>query len=712
MLVFINPKLFAMILVITEKPSQALDIANGIGNNQKKTGYFEVNDYFITWAFGHLFTIDDTEFRDKKWNLDELPLLPNDFEYIPAENKENQINIIHNLIGKASKIIVATDAGREGELIAREILVTYKGKLPSLYRFWTSEALTPEVVKKCIADVKPLENYDSLFYSAKARQISDWVVGINLTRLFSIKGNSLWSVGRVQTPSLSIIVNRDNEVSKFTPTPFSNIIVTLDKDSVQFNGKVNDTEKETQQDRFSAEEAAKHFAILKPITTAVVKSVTKEEKSKTPPPLYSLTLLQRAGNRKYGYTAKETLEITQALYETHKCTSYPRTESRHLAESSRDMVQGLLEKFNPELANKAQTVGKRVFDDTKLSDHHAIIPLAEYKGHNEREQKIYDLIKNAFIAAFMDDFIFESTKVVLEAEPFHLPIFANGNRVISLGWKSIYTNDEKEEENENELPELNENNRLNIIDIQTPKSMTKPPAFITEDSLLGAMEKLNLGTPATRDSIIEKLISTNYIGREKKNLLSTSKGKELIEKLNGSDVANAELTSNWENQLDEIYKKNKGTKGLNEFIDEIHNFTRSEIDKFKNIEVSNQNLASPKMLALAKKLAKENNTKDFDKNDTSFEAIKLFIQTELEKTKETTPCPCGTGKISSSPKAWNCDGCKITIWKEIAGKKLTLEQAIKLYKGESVKIKGLKSKAGKRFDASLKLVNGKVVFEF
>ena len=701
-----------MILIITEKPDQAKDIAAAIGNPQKATGYISANDHFVTWAFGHVFTIDDSQYQGSSWSLDELPLLPKDFKYIPVDSKKHQVGIIHNLIGKADKIIVATDAGREGELIAREILITYKGNLPPCFRFWTSEALTPAVVKKGISNAKPLAEFDSLFYSAKARQISDWVVGINLTRLFSIKGNALWSVGRVQTPTLSIIVNRDQEIKRFTPTPFTNIIVDLAKDGVQFAGKVHNPTAETNPDRFTAEEAAKHLAVLKPIPTATVQNVTVEEKRNAPPPLYSLTLLQRAANRKFGYSAKETLEVAQALYEKHKCTSYPRTESRHLAESSRDMVEALLQKFKPELSPKAQSIGKRVFDDSKLTDHHAIIPLAEYSGANPKEEHIFNLVKNAFLAAFMDDYVFESTRVNLSANPFHLPIVASGVRVVSLGWKSLYIEENEKEEN-NELPMLVEQQNVTIENVTSKESLTKPPAAITEDSLLGFMEKMNLGTPATRDSIIEKLLSTNYIQREKKNLISTPKGAELINKLNGSAVANPELTSQWENSLDEIYKQKKGRNGLTQFVEEIHNFTRAEVDKFMAIEVVNHNLATPKMVALAKKLAKDNQTKDFDKNDTSFDYIKTFIDKELTKAKETTPCPCGNGNISSSPKAWNCDACKATIWKEIAGKKLTLNQAIALLKGETLKLKGFKSKkTKKKFDASLKWDGEKVTFEF
>lgn len=703
-----------MYLIITEKPDQAKDIANGLGKPSKENGYFKVDDYFVTWAFGHLFTIDDNKYRSDQWALDELPLLPNDFKYIPIEDKKNQIFTIYKLIKDASKIIVATDAGREGELIAREILVTFSGSLPPCFRFWTSEALTPAVVKKFINDVKPLSDYDSLFLSAKARQISDWVVGINLTRLFSIKGKGLWSVGRVQTPSLSIIVNRDNTIGNFKPVPYSNVILKFEKDKTQFFGKLHDTNKEKNQDRFTSEEAKQYHEKLKDCNIANVTNVVQEEKRKNPPPLYSLTLLQRAANRKFGYSAKDTLALAQSLYEKHKCTSYPRTESRYLAESSREMAKDLLSKFNPNLTNKVDSVGKRVFDDSKLTDHHAIIPLADYSGNDEKELKIFNLIKNAFIAAFMDDYIFESTKVELNTDNCNLPIYSSGNRVVSMGWKTLYANDnEKDDQEDGVLPNLVENDSVDIKDVSCPESMTKPPAYINEDSLLGQMEKLNLGTPATRDSIIEKLISTNFISRDKKNLRATDKGIELINKLDGSDVANAELTSNWENELDDIYRKKKGEAGLKSFISEIHNFTKSEVEKFKDIEVTNHNLATPKMIELAKKLAKEDKVNDFDKDNKSFEYIKKFIDLRLTAAKETTPCPCGKGEITNSPRAWNCEGCNSTIWKEIAGKKISFDSAIKLLKGETIKIEGFKSKkTKKKFSANIKLVDGKVKFEF
>lgn len=699
-----------MKLILTEKPSQAADIAKAIGEAKKENGFFACNGYSVTWAIGHLYKLDDEEYSGK-WVIEELPLIPENFNSKPLPDKLSQVKIIFSLISKAEMVIVATDAGREGELIAREILNDYKGKLPPCFRLWTSEALTGEVVRKQLSNLKPLSQFDSLYFSAKARQESDWLVGINLTRLFSVKANSKWTIGRVQTPSLNLIVSRFREIENFTPVPFSTIETLLSKDDTNFSGKVFNPEVEQNPDRFSLEEATKLLEDFKSLNTssATVQTVSSQSKSIAPPSLYSLTQLQRAANRKYGLSAQETLDIAQKLYETHKCLSYPRTDSTHLAESSKEMARELLSFFAPELTGRIDSVGKRVFDDSKLTDHHALLPLKNYPGDNRNESQIFDLVKFAFIAAFHDSFTYEETRATLSIQSFQHPILVTGKKTVNLGWKSVYKQISDEEEPETFLPKLKQGDRVNIVDFAVKNSKTTPPSHFTEDSLLGAMQKLNLGTPPTRAPIIEKLIDTAYIYREKKNLLPTKKGIELIDILKDSQIVSPEMTGTWEEKLDLIYKKNAGFCGYSTFVQDIKDFTVSQVNRYKEADIETSREATPKMIAFAKKLAKEYKTKDFDPKATDSETVKQFIDNQLNRE---IACPCGNGKIEISAKAFSCKSCDRTIWKEVAGKKLTLDNALDLLKGKTVKMKGFKSKAGKKFDAGLKLVDGKTTFVF
>ena len=589
-----------MDLILCEKPSVAVDIADAIGKFKKNNGFINVHDYCITWAFGHLLQIDEKNIP-QKWELETLPILPDFYSYKLVDDKIKQFTIIKNLIKKAETVIIATDAGREGELIGR-LIIEQAGwtAWDKTYRFWTSEALTPFVVRKELNNIKPINNYNSLYYSAIARQHSDFITGINFSRLFSIKSKTTCSLGRVQTPTLNAIVTRDKAIKLFKPQEYYLIKAIFTKKNIQFTGKLLVQGNDDDESKLNKEQAKTIFDDLKGTVSGQVFALNRQEKNEAPPLLHSLTSLQREANKIFGYTAQQTLDIAQKLYEKHKCISYPRTDSNYLADSedSKKMVKHLLEKLDrQELSGNIEKKGKKVFDSSKLTDHHAVIPLAPYNGDDEKEDNIYALIERRFFGAFMSDYIFESTEALLKVKQY---IFsAKGNKVIKLGWKDLYPDAESEV-----LPNLKEGEEIHILNFDNSKNFTKPPAFYNEASLLALMEKLNLGTPATRAGIIETLILREYVIRKKKNLLSTEKGQEIISLLDNSNIASPDMTGEWERQLDLIYINNTGEAGYIKFYNDNKLFVAKELSRLMGITVSENSTKqlTPKMLEIAKEI--------------------------------------------------------------------------------------------------------------
>jgi len=400
------------VLLLTEKPSQAKDYAKAFRNCKRKEGYIDCGNVVISWAVGHLFEIDD-DIAPKRWSLDSLPIFPERFKLKLRRGGDKQFRVIKELLKKAKEVWIGTDPGREGELIAREILLMAGWKdWDRVKRIWTSEALTPEVVKKALKNLKPAKEFDGLYYSALARQHADWIVGINLTRLVSLKANdnTVWSVGRVQTPTLRLLVERENEIRNFKPTPYWVIKAVFDKEGKTFEGVLilskedlkafqNQTEEEEEEEKQTSVGSAikdKNLALrvyeeIKKLPYGVVVKVEKKLKRELPPPIHSLTTLQREANKLFGYSAQKTLKIAQRLYEHYKVISYPRTDSQYLAESNKPLVREVLKKLGKEeLLPAVDKVGKRVFNDARLTDHHAIIPLEPPpEGLTKEERNIY-----------------------------------------------------------------------------------------------------------------------------------------------------------------------------------------------------------------------------------------------------------------------------------------------------------------------------------
>ena len=582
------------VLILAEKPSQAQDISKAFKNCQKKDGYIECGNFIITWGYGHLLEIDTEKIAPKG----EVLVFPEKFEYRPrSKSHAKQLKIIKELLKKVDEVYVFTDPEREGELIARLILHKAGWKnWERTYRMWTSKALTPEVVWEEIKAKRPIKNFDSVFWEALTRQHADWLVGIPLSRVLikNLKGS--WSVGRVQTPTLALIVQREEEREKFKPQPYYVVKGEFIKGEHKIEGvltlkeikeKVYDEEEENREEEggISEKKAKEVIQKLAKEKYGVVIKVEKKRRKEKPPLLHSLTTLQKEASKVYGYSAQKTLQIAQSLYEK-KLISYPRTESQYLSEKDKQLVKDVLKKLRKsELIPNVEKVRKRVFDDSKLTDHFALIPLNKAPENlSKDERNIYFLVWRKFVGAFMEDYEYEETTVLIKVGDYEFK--AKGKKVINLGWKALYG-----EEKDKLLPELQEGEKLKLESIKSEKRMTKPPSRYTDGSIISKMKNLGIGTPATRSQIVESLITRGYVRRKGKELIPTQKGRELVKKLleKGLKIAKVELTCEWEKNLKEIREKKLNFKGYKKFIESIKEFVKESARELEKIEIPIEN---------------------------------------------------------------------------------------------------------------------------
>ena len=582
------------VLILAEKPSQAQDISKAFKNCKKKNGYIECGNYIITWGYGHLLEID----TEKIAPTGETIVFPEKFEYRPRSKLHaKQLKIIKGLLKKVDEVYVFTDPEREGELIGRLILQKAGWKnWERTYRMWTSKALTPDVIWEELKAKKPIKNFDSVFWEALARQHADWLVGIPLSRVLikNLKGS--WSVGRVQTPTLALIVQKEEEREKFKPQPYYVVKGIFLKEREKIEGvltlkeikeKVKDEEEENREEEggVSEKRAKEIIKELKKTKFGVVVKVEKKRRREKPPLLHSLTTLQKEASKFFGYSAQKTLQIAQSLYEK-KLISYPRTESQYLSEKDKQLVKDVLKKLGKsELIPNVEKVRKRVFDDSKLTDHFALIPLDKAPENLTKDEKnIYFLIWRKFVGAFMDDYEYEETSVLLKVGEYEFK--TKGKKVINLGWKALYG-----EEKDKLLPELREGEKLKLEKIKSERRITKPPSRYTDGSIISKMKKLGIGTPATRSQIVESLISRGYIRRKGKELIPTPKGIELVKKLLEKDlkIAKVELTSEWERKLKEIRERKLNFKGYRAFLEEIKKFVKENARELEKIEIPIEN---------------------------------------------------------------------------------------------------------------------------
>ena len=577
-----------MICVLAEKPSVARDIARVLGANKPGKGCLKGGGYVVTWAVGHLVTQvnpEEIDARWKTWRQDTLPMLPENIPLKVIAQSRDQFQCVKTILNapQVDSVICATDAGREGELIFRRIYQMAGCKKP-FRRLWIS-SMTEEAIQEGFANLRDGADYDGLYASALCRSDADWLVGMNGSRAFTLRYDSLLSVGRVQTPTLSILVKRALEIRNFVPENYWEV----QADFGGYRGTWIDKDGKT---RIPDEKTAKEIVSAVTGREGKVLEVSTERKRVPPPLLYDLTTLQREANARYGFTAQKTLNLAQALYEKHKLLTYPRTDSRYLSHDMRPKVQGILKGMPEPLRalvlspDKAVDPGKRVYDDAKLTDHHAIIPTGRRPGTlTTDEQKLYEMVARQLIAAFYPDMEYDAMSAVTGVGEHKF--LSRGRAVIAQGWQAAnppLRSKPKKGEEEQALPQLQKGQRVPVKSAKAVAKKTTPPSPYTENTLLAAMENAGkfveneelrrqmkergLGTPATRAAIIERLIAVDYVRREKKALIPTDKGIRLIA-VAPEQLSSPETTGRWEKGLSDIAA---GKMDPNRFMQSIRRY--------------------------------------------------------------------------------------------------------------------------------------------
>lgn len=592
-------------LVLAEKPSVGKDIARVLQCHKNINGGLEGNKYIVTWALGHLVTLADPEMYDhkyQKWNLDDLPIMPERMKLVVIKNTAKQFNAIKNLLNRndIKDIIIATDAGREGELVARWIINKAHVKKP-MKRLWIS-SVTDKAIKDGFKNLKNARDYEPLYQSGYSRSVADWLVGINATRALTCKYNAQLACGRVQTPTLAMIDKRETEIKNFQPKDYYGIEIL--SNNIYWSWLSNKNEKHIFNQN-------KIDNIIEQLQNSKLKitNITTNNKKSYAPLLYDLTELQRDANKIYGFSAKETLSIMQSLYEYHKVLTYPRTDSRYLTE---DIVPTLKERLiaskggyfddviDQILANPIKKQNHFV-NNKKVSDHHAIIPTEQpvmLGAFSDSEFKIYDLVLKRFLAVLLPPYIYKKTTI--KAKVNQETFTTSGKIEIQSGWQQIYNHDNTEQF-EQVLPLMKENDQYVVSEIKKTCGQTTPPAYFNEATLLSAMEnpvhytnnkskQLNstlintggLGTVATRADIIDKLFNTFLIEKRNNEIHVTNKGKQLLQ-LVPQDLKEPELTAKWELQLAKIAKKQQKP---DQFINEIRQYTKKIINEINSSQAT------------------------------------------------------------------------------------------------------------------------------
>lgn len=685
-----------MIAIIAEKPSVAREIAAIVGASSKEDGYMQGKGYMVTWALGHLITLAMPEdYGFTGFNREHLPIIPETFQLIPRQVKAEkgykpdggalkQLKIIKTVFEQCDKIIVATDAGREGELIFRYIYSHLNYRKP-FDRLWIS-SLTDKAIKEGLQNLKAGSDYDNLYHAAKARSESDWLVGINASQSLSIAaGRGTYSLGRVQTPTLAMICKRFLENKHFVPVPFWQVKVQTEKMNIPF--AAISKEKYEQKDK-----ANEVLRLLQKGKTITVKSVERKEVNQEPPLLYDLTTLQKEANSKHGFSADKTLSIAQKLYES-KLITYPRTGSRYISADVFDEIPQLIDglKSHSHFGTYAQTMDNivlnvRSVDDKKVTDHHALIitenPAKDISGD---DRTIYEMVAGRMLEAFSQKCVKDATTITLTCGDTIFEI--KGSTVKQAGWRAVFNEKEEKDDEESNLPNLSEGEQLPVLQADVLEKQTKPKPLHTEASLLSAMESAGkeveneaereamkesgIGTPATRAAIIETLFSRDYIRREKKSLVPTDKGLAVYDIVKDKRIADVAMTGNWENALAKI---ELGEMNTNTFRQATEVYTRQITTELLNTSIA----------------VADNNACD---------------------------CPkCKSGKVIFYPKVAKCNNvdCGLMVFRNRSEKELTDKQiADLLTTGKTSVIKGFKSKGGKSFDAVLKFdADYNVVFDF
>ena len=650
-----------MIVCITEKPSVAKDIATILGADVRRDGFFEGNGYCITWTFGHLCTLKephDYSLNWKTWSLGALPMIPQRFgiKLIDDPGIKKQFRVIETLIANADSVINCGDAGQEGELIQRWVMQKANCNKP-VQRLWIS-SLTDESIRDGFKGLRPAADFDSLYHAGLSRAIGDWILGMNATRLYTLKyaqNRNVLSIGRVQTPTLALIVARQKEIENFIPQDYWEL-KTMYR-NVAFNASKGRFLDENEAS--SALEAIKDFPI-------VITDISTKKGREAPPRLFDLTSLQVECNKKFGYSADETLRYIQSLYEK-KVTTYPRVDTTYLSEDIYPKVPGILRAMEPYrqiaepvLASKLSK-SKKVFDNSKVTDHHAIIPTntdVRRVALSIEEKRVYDLIAKRFIAAFYPDCEFLQT--IVNAEVNKIEFKATGRQITALGWKNVFSKESQEEKDDDNqtLPEFVKG-ETGKHDPCLQKKNTQPPKLYTEGTLLRAMETAGkfvedeelrdamkengIGRPSTRAAIIETLLKRHYIRKERKNLVATSAGIELIGTIHEELLKSAKLTGLWENKLRRI---ERNEYSASTFIDELKQMITTIVNN----------------------VLSDNTRHDFtieEPEKKEKKAVKARVRKPIDSV-EKIKCPlCKKGHLMKGRTAYGCSeyrsGCKFIL---------------------------------------------------
>lgn len=699
-----------MRLIVAEKPSVGRDIAGALGGGRKGKGSIKGDGWAVTWALGHLAELappDAYGEQYKRWRMETLPILPETFKVKVSLKTREQFGVVKGLMQDSSvtEVVNACDAGREGELIFAYLYGLSRCRKPVL-RLWIS-SLTHDAIQAGFDSLRDGERMKPLEDAARSRGEADWMVGMNATRAYSVRfgrpGNVL-SVGRVQTPTLKLLVEREREIEVFVPEKFWTVHARFRREGNTYDGVWFRKKKNRLPEQERAEEIAEKVRG----GTGVVQKAEKKTASEKPPLLYDLTELQRHANSRFGFTAERTLRAAQSLYEDKKLITYPRTSSRYL---SGDMIGGLKKRVDaagglPELAPFAREllekpnlpISRRVVDDSKVTDHHAIVPTNRRSSGNLSgdEAKVYDLVARRFLAVFFPAARFENTTVVTEVrgETF----LSKGRVVLEAGWRALYPDGAggKKEKEPPVLPPIETGQEWDVAKVGVKEGETKPPPRYSESALLGAMETAGklvedeelrqqmkdsgLGTPATRAATIERLIRVGYVEREKKSLVPTEKGRSLISLLGDTPLGSPELTARWEERL---AKMEQGAEKRPDFMADITSFTTSLVNEVRGMR--GERVAAP---------------------------------TRASKEPLGTCPKCGSPVVETKKSygcsAWKTNRCDFAIWKQVSGKKVSQGQAKQLLTNRRTpQLKGFRSKAGKPYSAALKLdEDHKVRLEF
>lgn len=678
-----------MKVCIAEKPSVAREIADILGAKNRRDGYFEGNNYQVTWTFGHLCTLKEPhEYHPqlKQWTLSSLPIIPPRFgiKLINDSGIERQFKTIELLMSQAEAVINCGDAGQEGELIQRWVMQKAGCKCP-VYRLWIS-SLTEEAIREGFEKLRPQDDFKTLYEAGLSRAIGDWLLGINATRLYTMKygqNRQVLSIGRVQTPTLAIIVNRQLEIETFVPQPYWELKTTY-----------RDTIFSVTKGRFNtAEEGEKALSEIKD-APFVITDVSKKQGKEAPPRLFDLTSLQVECNKKFAFSADETLKLIQSLYEK-KVTTYPRVDTTYLSDDIYPKVPGILQALrdysqwvNPLLSAKLQK-SKKVFDSSKVTDHHAIIPTNVAAGHlNVNEQRVYDLVARRFIAAFYPDCKFSTTTVLGSANSIEFKV--TGKQILEPAWRVLFDKQQEKEggnadDEDRVLPSFTKGESgpheptLSEKMTQAPKPYTEATLLRTmetagrlveDEELRDALKENGIGRPSTRAAVIETILKRNYIRKEKKNLIATTTGIELIKTIQDERIKSAELTGMWENKLRRI---EQGKYDARLFLDELKQMvnqivqTVKEDRSYRTITIESPGNPEEK----SGKQAKAKTRKPVSKGKET---------KTPEKTEERAlSCPvCQTGTVIKGKSAYGCSnwktGCTFRLSYDTAGEGLTQEE--------------------------------------